>query len=95
MKSNYKVIRLISLTFILSSLIYLVVSDQAISQEGPRFRLIKDPKPNIFEKSMIPLKKFRTISPDLGDGNFIYFPTSLVIDNKNNIYIYDKFSSKI
>jgi len=95
MENKYKVIRLISLTFILSSLIFLIVSDQAISQEGPKFRLIKDPKPNIVEKSMIPLKKVKTISPDLGGGNFIYFPTSLVIDNNNNIYIYDKFSSKV
>ena len=65
------------------------------SYSFPDLKIIKNPKPNIWEKKYVRLFKFKTISEDLGNGNFLFWPCSLTIDEESNIYAYDKSQAKI
>lgn len=69
----------------------------SIAQDFPKFKIIKNPKPNIIEKEYkyTKLERVKIISGDLGNDNYLYLPTSLTIDQYNNIYVYEKFEAKI
>jgi hypothetical protein len=59
------------------------------------FKVIRDPKPNLFEKNFKELKKVAEICDKIGKGEMLYLPGSIAMDSKNNLYIYDKMQAKI
>lgn len=56
--------------------------------------VIKNPKPNMFEKNYIELVKVKTLNSDLGNGNYLFKPFTATTDGKN-IYVYDSLQAKI
>lgn len=57
--------------------------------------LIKNPKPTHFEKKYTPLELLTTIGDDDDDDVFLVRPTSLVVDDDGNLYVYDAMFKKI
>lgn len=68
-----------------------VVCIPAVS-EG--FKAIKSPGPNLKETQYVQLQKIKTRDPDLGNGEYLFQPFSITVDNEG-VYVYDILQAKI
>lgn len=57
--------------------------------------IIKHPKPTMKEKQYVHLQKVKVIDADLGNDEFLFNPSSMTIDENNNLYVYDNLQAKI
>jgi hypothetical protein len=57
--------------------------------------VIKNPKPTHYEKNYTELQFVTTIGDDEHDDIFLVRPTSLVVDDEGNLYVYDAMFKKI
>jgi hypothetical protein len=85
--------------FVLFLLVFMVQIGLAQNRVSERMKLatvIENPKPNIFFKNkIIPLKLYKTIEEDLGNGNYLLKPRNITLDNDGNFYILDSSLWKI
>jgi hypothetical protein len=58
-------------------------------------KVIKDPKPNMVEKEYVELEKLKSISEDLGNGEYLFSPSSLTLGSDDRLYVYDGAQDKI
>jgi sugar lactone lactonase YvrE len=58
------------------------------------FGVIKNPKPNAKENRYIPLEKVKTVDADLGNGEYLFSPTSIAA-GKDGVFVYDILQAKI
>lgn len=58
------------------------------------FGVIKNPKPNMKETRYVPLEKTKTVDADLGNGEYLFKPTSIAVA-KDGVFVYDILQAKI
>lgn len=58
-------------------------------------RVIKDVKPTMFEKEIVPLVKVGEINPEVGRDQFIFSPYAFVANQSNQLFVFDRMQSKI
>jgi hypothetical protein len=56
--------------------------------------VIKNPKPTVTEKNVLPLEVYKKLDEDLGDDQFLFMPGSLCV-SKKFIFVYDKAQARI
>lgn len=57
--------------------------------------VISNPEANLFEQRYIELKQIKTINPDLGNGEYLLGPYSLVMNEKNELLVYDRLNGQV
>lgn len=59
------------------------------------YTVIKNPVPNLKEKNFIQLKKVGEIADEIAENVFLFYPVSMTMDNRHNLYVYDCMQAKI
>ena len=57
--------------------------------------VIKNPVPNLKEKNFVQLKKVGEIVDEIAKGVFLFYPVSMAMDLRHNLYVYDSMQAKI
>lgn len=79
-----------------SVLIFLFLMTGArLLAAGPGYGVISDPGHNASETDFVKLEKSGDVNADLGDGEFLFRPYSLTVDNDGNLFIFDDLQGKI
>lgn len=76
-------------------LVFILFLFPGVALSQLAFKVIKDPKPNLKEKNYTQLIKVGEIIDEIAKDEFLFLPSSVTMDNENNLFIYDLLQAKV
>lgn len=79
--------------FCVAALLILLVP--AGAAKAADITVIKNVTPTMFEKEIVPLIKVGEINPEVGKDQFIFSPFAFVVNESNQLFVFDRMQSKM
>ena len=81
------------LKFAIAAILIVLVTSPCVFSDN--IKVIKNPKPTMKETGITQLVKVGEIGPEVGKDQFLFSPVSFVMDDSDNLFVFDRMQSKI